>query len=155
MILCIMSCLLCEPVSLRVTQAAYETFYKVLYHHIVHVISLCNIWMKLNFRQITRVVLTWQQLLQCFESYYLLCMTLRHIWWRSYTNDDRIMCVAMTLTHDSRTHVWLSFALAAGFAKKITVLVTSIKIRYELYVNTIQWCSWNLVTDGGSWLLEK
>ena len=62
--LCIRSSLLCEPVSLRVAivtigmrfvHTTGKTWYKVLYQHTMYVISLSNISIKTNFKQITRV----------------------------------------------------------------------------------------------------
>ena len=61
--LCIKSSLLCEPVSLWVSRRVVMrfvhttgmTWYKVLYKHTMFVISLSNISIKTNFKQITSV----------------------------------------------------------------------------------------------------
>ena len=60
-LLCIRSSLLCEPVSLRVVMrlvhATDKTWYTFLYHNTMYVISLSNISMNTNFKQIARVEL--------------------------------------------------------------------------------------------------
>ena len=77
--LCIRSSLLCEPVSLRVVMrfvhATGKTWYKVLYQHTMYVISLSNISIKTNFKQIARVEL---KCVQYSEGDYILCMTSRY-----------------------------------------------------------------------------
>ena len=89
--LCIRSSLLCEPVSLRVVMrlvhATEKTWYTFLYHHTMYVISLSNISMKTNFKQIARVEL---KCVQYSEGDYILCMTSRYFF-RSLTN-VRLLC---------------------------------------------------------------
>ena len=68
---------------MRLVHATDKTWYKVLYHHTtgMYVISLSNISIKTNFKQITRVEL------KCVDSEgdYILCMTSCYFF-RSFTN---------------------------------------------------------------------
>jgi hypothetical protein len=94
--LCIRSSLLCEPVLLRVAiatscdtlvHATDKTWYTVLYHHTMYVVSVSNILIKTNFKQIARVEL---KCVQYCEGDYILCMTSRYFF-RSFTN-VRLLC---------------------------------------------------------------
>jgi hypothetical protein len=67
--------------------ATNKTWYKVLYHHTMYVISLSNISIKTNFKQIARVEL---KCIQYSEGDYILCMTSRYFF-RSFTN-VRLLC---------------------------------------------------------------
>jgi hypothetical protein len=59
-----------------------KTWYKVLYQHTMYVISLSNISIKSNFKQIARVEL---ECVQYSEGDYILCMT-SHYFFHSFTN---------------------------------------------------------------------
>jgi hypothetical protein len=67
--------------------ATGKTWYKILYQHTMYVISLSNISIKTNFKQITRVEL---KFVQYSQGDYILCMTSRYLF-RSFTN-ARIVC---------------------------------------------------------------
>ena len=67
---------------MRLVHATDKTWYKVLYQHTMHVISLSNISIKTNFKQITRIEL---KCVQYSEGDYILCMTSRYFF-RSFTN---------------------------------------------------------------------
>ena len=69
-------------VVMRFVHATGLTWYKVLYKHTMHVISLSNISIKTNFKQITRVEL---KCVQYSEEDYIMCMTSRY-YVRSFTN---------------------------------------------------------------------
>jgi hypothetical protein len=68
--------------------ATDKTWYTVLYHHTMYVISLSNISIKTNFKQIARVEL---KCVQYSEGDYILCMTSRYFF-RSFTN-VRLLCL--------------------------------------------------------------
>ena len=72
---------------MQLVHATGKTWYKVLYQHTMYVISLSNISIKTNFKQITRVELI---LVQYSEGDYILCMTSRYFF-RSFTN-VRLLC---------------------------------------------------------------
>ena len=74
-------------VVMRLVHATGKTWYKVLYQHTMHVISLSNISIKTNFKQITKVEL---KFVQYSQGDYILCMTSRYFF-RSFTN-ARLMC---------------------------------------------------------------
>jgi hypothetical protein len=79
---------LCEPASLmRLVHATDKTWYTVLYHHTMYVISLSNISIKTNFKQIAKVEL---KCVQYSEGDYILCMTSRYFF-LSFTN-VRLLC---------------------------------------------------------------
>ena len=61
---------------MRLIHATSKTWYKVLYQHTMYVISLSNISIKTNFKQITRVEL---KFVQYSQGDYILCMTSRYI----------------------------------------------------------------------------
>jgi hypothetical protein len=67
--------------------ATEKTWYTVLYHHTMYVISLSNISIKTNFTQIARVEL---KCIHYSEGDYILCMTSRYLF-RSFTN-VRLLC---------------------------------------------------------------
>jgi hypothetical protein len=67
---------------MRLVHATDKTWYKVLYQHTLYVISLSNISIKTNFKQITRVEL---KCVQYSEGDYILYMTSRYFF-RSFTN---------------------------------------------------------------------
>ena len=69
-------------VVIRLVHATGKTRYKVLYQHTMYVISLSNISIKMNFKQITRVELKFVQYL---EGDCILCITSRYFC-RSFTN---------------------------------------------------------------------
>ena len=69
-------------VVMRLVHATDKTWYTVVYHHTMHVISLSNISIKTNFKQIARVEL---KCVQYSEGDYILCMTSRYFF-RSFTN---------------------------------------------------------------------
>jgi hypothetical protein len=62
--------------------ATGKTWYNVLYQHTMYVISLSNILIKTNFKQITRVEL---KCVQYSQGDYILCMTSHYIF-RSFIN---------------------------------------------------------------------
>ena len=68
-----------ESLSVHATD---KTWYKILYQHTMYVISLSNISIKTNFKQITRVEL---KFVPYSQGDYILCMTSRHFF-RSFTN---------------------------------------------------------------------
>ena len=53
----------------------FNLIYTVVYHHTMYVISLSNISIKTNFKQIARVEL---KCVQYSEGDYMLCMTSRN-----------------------------------------------------------------------------
>ena len=64
-----------QRVVMRFVHATDKTWYTVLYHHTMHVISLSNISIKTNFNQITSVEL---KCVQYSEGDHILCMTSRY-----------------------------------------------------------------------------
>jgi hypothetical protein len=60
---------------MRLVHATGKTWYKVLYQHTMYVISLSNISIKTNFKQITRVKV---KFIQYSEGDYISCMTSRY-----------------------------------------------------------------------------
>jgi hypothetical protein len=74
-------------VLMRLVHATDKTWYTVLYHHTMYVISLSNISIKTNFKQIARVEL---KCAQYSAGDYILCMTSRYFF-RSFTN-VRLLC---------------------------------------------------------------
>ena len=74
-------------VVMRLVHATDKTWYTVLYHHTMNVISLSNISIKTNFKQIARVEL---KCIQYSKGDYILCMTSRYFF-RSFTN-VRLLC---------------------------------------------------------------
>jgi hypothetical protein len=74
-------------VVMRLVHATDKTWYTVLYHHTMYVISLSNISIKTNFKQIARVEL---KCVQYSEGDYILCMTSRNFF-RSFPN-VRLLC---------------------------------------------------------------
>ena len=74
-------------VVMRLVHTTDKTWYTVLYHHIMYVISLSNISIKTNFKQIARVEL---KCVQYSEGDYILCMMSRYFF-RSFTN-VRLLC---------------------------------------------------------------
>ena len=69
-------------VVMRLIHATGKTWYKVLYQHTMYVISLSNISIKTNFKQITRVEL---KFVQYSQGDFILCI------FRSFTN-ARLLC---------------------------------------------------------------
>jgi hypothetical protein len=63
---------LSRRVVMRLVHATGKTWYKVLYQHTIYVISLSNISIKTNFKQIARVEL---KCVQYSEGDNILCMT--------------------------------------------------------------------------------
>jgi hypothetical protein len=74
-------------VVMRLVHAIDKTWYTVLYHHTMYVISLSNISIKTDFKQIARVEL---KCVQYSEGDYILCMTSRYFF-HSFTN-VRLLC---------------------------------------------------------------
>ena len=74
-------------VVMRLVHATDKIWYTILYHHTKYVISLSNISIKTNFKQIARVEL---KCVQYSEGDYILCMTSRYFF-RSFTN-VRLLC---------------------------------------------------------------
>jgi hypothetical protein len=74
-------------VVMRLVHATGKTLYKVLYQHTMYVISLPNISINTNFKQIARVEL---KCVQYSEGDYILCITSRYFF-RSFTN-VRLLC---------------------------------------------------------------
>jgi len=74
-------------VVMRLVHATGKTWYKVLYLHTMYVISLSNISIKTNFKQIARVEL---KFVHYSQGDYILCMTSRYFS-RSFTN-ARLLC---------------------------------------------------------------
>ena len=74
-------------VLMRLVHATDKTWYTVLYHHTMYVISLSNFSIKTNLKQIARVEL---KCVQYSEGDYILCMTSRYFF-RSFTN-VRLLC---------------------------------------------------------------
>ena len=72
---------------MQLVHATDKTWYTVLYHHTMYVISLSNISIKTNFKHIARVEL---KCVQYSEGDYILCMT-SHYFFRSLTN-VRLLC---------------------------------------------------------------
>jgi hypothetical protein len=72
---------------MRLIHATDKTWYTVLYHHTMYVISLSNISIKTNFKQIARVEL---KCVQYPEGDYIFCMTSRYSF-HSFTN-VRLLC---------------------------------------------------------------
>jgi hypothetical protein len=77
-------------VVMRLVHATDKTWYKVLYQHTMYVISLSNISIKTNFKQITRVELKFAQYSQ---GDYILCTT-SHYFFRSFTS-VRLLCFVL------------------------------------------------------------
>ena len=73
-------------VVMRLVHTTDKTWYS-LYHHTMYVISLSNISIKTNFKQIARVEL---KCVQYSEGHYILCMTSRYFF-HSFTN-VRLQC---------------------------------------------------------------
>ena len=71
----------------KMTSCTKCAWYKVLYQHTMYVISLSNISIKTNFKQITRVEL---KFVQYSQGDYILCMTSLYFF-RSFTN-ARLRC---------------------------------------------------------------
>jgi hypothetical protein len=74
-------------VVMRSVHAINKTWYTVLYHHTMYVMSWSNISIKTNFKQIARVEL---KCIQYSEWDYILCMTSRYFF-RSFSN-VRLLC---------------------------------------------------------------
>ena len=74
-------------IVVQLVHATGKTRFKVLYHHTMYVISLSNISIKTNFKQIPRVEL---KFVQFSQGDYILCMTSRYFF-RSFTN-ARLLC---------------------------------------------------------------
>jgi hypothetical protein len=74
-------------VVMQFVHATDKTWYTVLYHHTMYVISLSNISIKTNFNQIASVEL---KCVQYSEGDYILCMTSRYFF-HSFTN-IRLLC---------------------------------------------------------------
>ena len=74
-------------VGMRLVHATDKTWYTVLYHHTMYVISLSNFSIKTNSKQIARVEL---KCVHYSEGDYILCMTSRYFF-RSFTN-VRFLC---------------------------------------------------------------
>jgi hypothetical protein len=74
-------------VVMRFVHATDKTWYTVLYHHTMYVISLSNISIKTNFKQIENVEL---KCVQYSEGDSILCVTSRYFF-RSFTN-VRLLC---------------------------------------------------------------
>ena len=74
-------------IVVQLVHATGKTRFKVLYHHTMYVISLSNISIKTNFKQIPRVEL---KFVQYSQGDYILCMTSRYFF-RSFTN-ARLLC---------------------------------------------------------------
>jgi hypothetical protein len=74
------------------------TWYKVLYQHTMYVISLSNISIKTNFKQITRFKL---KCVQYSEGDYISCMTSCYIC-RSF-NDATLLCLSRLVVIQVRT----------------------------------------------------
>jgi hypothetical protein len=72
---------------MRLVHATGKTWYKVLCTHTIYVISLSNISIKANFKQLTMVEL---KFVQYSQGDYILCMTSRYFF-RSFTN-VRLLC---------------------------------------------------------------
>jgi hypothetical protein len=70
-----------ESVVMRLVHTTGKTWYKVLYKHTMYVISLSNISIKTNFKQITRVEIRltnlYNTLYKNLYKNYILCMTSR------------------------------------------------------------------------------
>jgi hypothetical protein len=64
-----------RQVVMQLVHATGKTWYKVLYQHTMYVISLSNISIKTNFKQITRVKV---KFIQYSEGDYISCMTSRY-----------------------------------------------------------------------------
>ena len=75
--------------------ATEKTWYTVLYHHTMYVISLSNISIKTNFTQIARVEL---KCIHYSEGDYILCMTSRYVF-RSFTNVGLLFHIPMVWRH--------------------------------------------------------
>jgi hypothetical protein len=75
---------------MQLVHATDKTWYTVLYHYTMYVISLSNISIKTNFKQIARVEL---KCVQYSEGDYILCMTSRYFS-RSFTN-VRLLCFVL------------------------------------------------------------
>jgi hypothetical protein len=73
---------LLRQVVMLLVHATGKTWYKILYQHTMYVISLSNISIKTNFKQLTRVEL---KFVQYSEGDYILCMMSRYFF-RSFTN---------------------------------------------------------------------
>ena len=67
---------------MRLVHTTDKTWYTVLYHHNMYVISLSKISIKTNFKQIARVEI---KCVQYSEGNYIFCMTSRYFF-RSFTN---------------------------------------------------------------------
>jgi hypothetical protein len=78
---------LSRRVVMQLVHATGKIWYKVLYQRTTYVISLSNISIKMNFKQITRVEL---KFVQYSQGDYILCMT-SHYFFRSFTN-VRLLC---------------------------------------------------------------
>ena len=74
-------------IVMQLVRATGKTRYKVLYHHTMYVISLSNISIKTNFKQITRVEL---KFVKYSQGDYILCMTSRYFF-HSFTN-VKLLC---------------------------------------------------------------
>ena len=91
--LCIRSNLSCEPVSLRVCRVN-QYHYESRYHHTMYVISLSNISIKTNFKQIARVEL---KCVQYSEGDYILCMTSHYFSPFIHQRQVTVFCLAFQL----------------------------------------------------------
>ena len=89
-----------QLVVMRFVRATGKTWYKVLYQHIMYVISLSNISIKTNFKQIKRVKL---KFVQYSEGDYISCMTSHYIY-RSF-NDAALLHF---LSHSNDMTSWQS-----------------------------------------------
>jgi hypothetical protein len=83
---------------MRLAHATDETSYKVLYQLTMNVISLSDISIKTNLKQITRVELKLTNLCNTLERDYILCMMLRyllpfHSQMTHFTQDNHFQCL--------------------------------------------------------------
>jgi hypothetical protein len=107
---------------MRLVHATDKTWYTVLYHHTMYVISLSNISIKTNFKQIARVEF---KSVQYSERDYILCMTSRYFF-RSFTNVS--FCV---LSHIPM--VWCHV--------KVVRQRTSRATSRHSFITTVWWCN--------------
>jgi hypothetical protein len=82
-------------VVIRLVHATGKTWCKVVYQHTMYVISLSNISIKTNFKQITKFEL---RFVHYSEEDYIMCMTSRNFF-RSFTNVGLLYFV-------SHSNVW-------------------------------------------------
>jgi hypothetical protein len=77
-------------VVMRSVHATDKTWYTVLYHHTMYVMSLSNISIKTNFKQIARVEL---KCIQYSEGDYILCMTSRYFFPFIHQRQVTVFCL--------------------------------------------------------------